>query len=262
MATTASLLQWAANHGVVLDGVEPRSISGRGLGMVATRRINEGDVVVTVPTSAIRSRHTLPKALMARAPTNMTLHGLLAADLLLYPPSSGVWGKLVPSLTDFNSSTSFFWPNLLRKQQTKFQQDWYHAKKVLPDLAEQEYLYSWFLVGTRSFYYEIEATLSYPSHDRLALLPVADMTYPRTARIGQARKCTRSTAPHSNDFLLAEFRGDVKDHRRRIRELRDDANAAKMDMLLQRWNQLDELAWAKGRAKQQSRGKDTKNKIR
>ncbi|KAM3454627.1 hypothetical protein MY3296_002868 [Beauveria thailandica] len=180
------------NHGVVLDGVEPRSISGRGLGMVATRRINvrdeqltsainlltisqEGDVVVTVPTSAIRSRHTLPKALMARAPTNMTLHGLLAADLLLYPPSSGVWGKLVPSLTDFNSSTSFFWPNLLRKQQTKFQQDWYHAKKVLPDLAEQEYLYSWFLVGTRSFYYEIEATLSYPSHDRLALLPVADM---------------------------------------------------------------------------------------
>ncbi|KAM3443949.1 hypothetical protein NHJ13734_001673 [Beauveria thailandica] len=62
--------------------------------------------------------------------------------------------------------------------------------------------------------------------------------------------------------FLAEFRGDVEDHRRRIRELRDDANAAKMDMLLQRWNQLDELAWANGRAKQQSRGKDTKNKIR
>ncbi|OAA49983.1 SET domain protein [Beauveria brongniartii RCEF 3172] len=403
MATTASLLQWAANQGVVLDGVEPRSISGRGLGMVATRHINvrdeqltfainlltisqDGDVVVTVPTSAIRSRHTLPKALMAKAATNMTLHGLLAADLLLHPQSSGVWGKLVPSLADFESSTPFFWPkmlqellpreakNLLRKQQTKFQQDWHHAKKVLPDLAEQEYLYSWFLVGTRSFYYEIEETLSYPSHDRLALLPVADMfnhasagcsvafsteAYEITAdRAYQAgEEVYTSYGTHSNDFLLAEygfvlpdnpwdqlcldkvllaklppqhmtalserdllgdfmlranlapgdrtcvamrglasgggvpewddwmhgredadgtlaearamlpgflaeFRGDVEDHRRRITELRDDANAAKMDVLLQRWNQLDELARAHGRGKQQSRGKDTKNKIR
>ncbi|KAM0670818.1 hypothetical protein ACQRIU_001213 [Beauveria bassiana] len=62
--------------------------------------------------------------------------------------------------------------------------------------------------------------------------------------------------------FLAEFRGDVEDYRRRITELRDDANVAKMDVLLQQWNQLDELARANGRAKQQSRGKNMKNKIR
>ncbi|KAF1731532.1 Ribosomal lysine N-methyltransferase set11 [Beauveria bassiana] len=244
--------------------------------------------------------------------------------------------------------------NLLRKQQIKSQQDWHHAKKVLPDLEKQEYLYSWFLVGTRSFYYEIEETLSYPSHDRLALLPVADVLNHANAGCSVAfsteayditadcayqagEEVYTSYGAHSNDFLLAEygfvlpdnpwdqlcldkvllaklppqhmtalserdllgdfmlradlppgdrtwvamrglasgggvpewddwmhgkedadgalakaremlpgflaeFRGDVEDYRRRITELRDDANAAKMDMLLQRWNQLDELA--------------------
>ncbi|KGQ10280.1 Serine/threonine-protein kinase haspin [Beauveria bassiana D1-5] len=146
------------------------------------------------------------------------------------------------------------------------------CKKVLPDLEEQEYLYSWFLVGTRSFYYEIEETLSYPSHDRLALLPPGDRTWVATRGLASG-----GGVPEWDDWMhgkedadgaLAKARamlpgflarGDVEDYRRRITELRDDANAANMDVLLQRWNQLDELARANGRAKQQSRGK---NKIR
>lgn len=40
MDTIDSLLQWAADEGVVLDGIRPSSIPGRGLGMVATRVIN------------------------------------------------------------------------------------------------------------------------------------------------------------------------------------------------------------------------------
>ncbi|OAA78123.1 SET domain protein [Akanthomyces lecanii RCEF 1005] len=369
IVTIDSLLQWATDQGVLLDGVRPSSIAGRGLGMVATRVIHEGDVVMAVPTPAIRSRHTLPKALMAKVPANMTLHGLLAADLLLHPPSSRVWGKLVPSLGEFESSTPFFWPetlqellppetkNLLRNQQRKFRQDWNHAKEGYPDMAKQDYLYSWFLVGTRSFYYEIQETLSYPWHDRLALLPVADMfnhssagcavafsteAYDITAdrEYQEGEEVYTSYGTHSNDFLLAEYgfvlpdnpndqlcldsilfaklqtehklalsergllgdfmlradltpsdrawvamrgltgtvpqwddwidgeedadgtlakaramlpgllaelRGEIEVHRRRITELRDEANAAKMDVLLQRWNQIDDLARSLGK---------------
>ncbi|OAR02762.1 hypothetical protein LLEC1_06616 [Akanthomyces lecanii] len=365
-----SLLLWATDQGVVLDGVRPSSISGRGLGMVATRVIHEGDVLMALPAPAIRSRHTLPRALMVKVPANMTLHGLLAADLLLHPPSSRAWGKLVPSLDDFENSTPFFWPeqlqellppeakNLLRNQQRRFRQDWNHAKEGFPDMAQQDYLHSWFLVGTRSFYYETQETLSYPWLDRLALLPVADMfnhssagcvvtfsteAYDITAdrEYQEGEEVYTSYGAHSNDFLLAEYgfvladnpsdqlcldsillaklptedkvalsergllgdymlridstpsdrawiamrgladtvpqwddwingeedahgtlakaqamlpgllaelRGEIEDHRRRITELRDEANAPKMDVLLQRWNHIDKLARSLGGA--------------
>ncbi|EGX97217.1 SET domain-containing protein, putative [Cordyceps militaris CM01] len=366
MDTIDSLLQWAADQGVVLDGVRPSRIPGRGLGMVATRHIHKGEVLIAVPTPAIRSRHTLPKSLMGKAPTNMTLHGLLAADLLLHPPDVAAWGTLVPSLADFESSTPFFWPEtlqdllppeakkLLRTQQQRFRRDWSHAHAGFPSVAEQDYLYAWFLVGTRSFYYQVDETLPYPWHDRLALLPVADMfnhasvgcavafsteVYDVTAdRDYEAdEELYTSYGAHSNDFLLAEYgfmlqdnphdqlcldavllarlsaehkaallqrgllgdwmlradlglpsdtvwtamrgltgtaapawddwkeggedahgslaearamlpgilaevRGQVDDYRRRITELRDGANAAKMDVLLQRWNEMDEVA--------------------
>lgn len=325
---------------------------------------------MSVPTPAIRSRHTLPKALMVKVPANMTLHGLLAADLLLHPQSSRVWGKLVPSVGDFESSTPFFWPeklqhllppeakNLLRNQQRKFRQDWNNATEAYPDMPKKDYLYSWFLVGTRSFYYEIQETLSYPWHDRLALLPVADMfnhasagcvvafsteAYDITAdrEYQKGEEVYTSYGAHSNDFLLTEYgfvladnpsdqlcldsillaklqtehkvalsergllgdfmmradstpsdrawiamrglagtvpqwddwidneedahgtlakaramlpgvldelRGEIEDHRRRIAEARDETNATRMDTLLQRWNQMDELALSIGRA--------------
>ncbi len=325
---------------------------------------------MAVPTPAIRSRHTLPKALIVKVPANMTLHGLLAADLLLHPPKSTVWNRLVPSLADFESSTPFFWPenlqellpseakNLLRNQQRKFRQDWNHVKEGFPDIAERDYLYSWFLVGTRSFYYEIPQTLIYPWHDRLALLPVADMfnhssvgclvafsteAYDITAdrAYQEGEEVYTSYGAHSNDFLLAEygfvlpdnpsdqlcldslllaklqtehkvalsergllgdfmlradstpsdrtwiatrgltgavphwdawidgdedahgslaqaramlpgllaeFRGEIQDHRRRITALRDDVNETKMDTLLRRWDQIDELAQSLGKS--------------
>lgn len=39
MKELEALLQWAANQGIILNGVKPIHIQGRGAGVIATRRV-------------------------------------------------------------------------------------------------------------------------------------------------------------------------------------------------------------------------------
>lgn len=162
----------------------------------------------------------------------MSIHSLLAAEFVLNPPAKS-WRNVIPTIADFGS-LPFFWPasaqkllpsaakRLLDNQQRSFQKDWEHFRSGYPGTPPDAYKHAWFVVNTRAFYQETQETLRYPWHDRLALLPVADLfnhaavgcqasfsadSYEiiadRDYRIGD-EICT-SYGDHANDFFLAEY---------------------------------------------------------
>ncbi|VUC31159.1 unnamed protein product [Clonostachys rosea] len=224
----------AKGNDVQVNGVTPRVIDGRGIGMVATRGLEEGEVIMTIPTTAIRSLHTVPEDISMKLPPDMSIHGLLAAEIALHKNSSRVWSQIVPTWEDFENTIPFMWPeelqkllpaeakSLLAKQKARFEVDWDAFQTVYPKQAEQSYLYAWFLVNTRTFFYETPEMELYPWHDRLAMLPVADLFnhsdvgcevsiresgYSITAdrHYDAGEEVFTSYGDHSNDFLLAEY---------------------------------------------------------
>ncbi|EAQ89816.1 hypothetical protein CHGG_06435 [Chaetomium globosum CBS 148.51] len=72
---------------------------------------------------------------------------------------------------------------LLRKQQAKFTRDWTAIQQTPfastdtpnPTITRQDYLYTWLLVNTRTFYHETPLTRRAPREDRMVLQPVADL---------------------------------------------------------------------------------------
>ncbi|KAJ6782410.1 hypothetical protein PWT90_06184 [Aphanocladium album] len=227
-----SLLKWAAPQGVQIRGIRPHQEGNSGIGMMATKNIQKGDIIMTVPSRVMRGLHTVSAATRAKLPRKTSIHSLLAAEFILHPPAEN-WLNVIPTFADF-SSTPFFWPEaaqallpgaakrLLQEQQRNFNRDWEHVRGAFPQITWQVYAHAWFVVNTRAFYHETEETLRYPWVDRLALLPVADLfnhaavgcqvSYSsdgyeiiadRTYSKGE-EVCT-SYGDHSNDFLLAEY---------------------------------------------------------
>lgn len=197
---------------------------------------------MVIPAEAIHSLHTIPKFVARKLPPNMSLHGLLAAELALHHTISQKWAGLVPKWTDFEATIPYLWPEQLRrllpgeakgiltKQHTMFEKDWGMFGKAFAGKSRQEYLYAWLLVNTRSFYYETTATIGYPWHDRLALLPVADLfnhantgcsvsysiesyTIAADRPYHEGDELYTSYGNHSNDFLLAEYGFLLKENR-------------------------------------------------
>lgn len=89
-----------------------------------------------MPTTALRTKFTVPREISRRLPRTISVHGLLAADLAL--EASGrydEWNAVLPSPDDVEAMP-FCWPQelqdllpcraaeLLRKQKAKFARDW------------------------------------------------------------------------------------------------------------------------------------------
>jgi hypothetical protein len=165
----------------------------------------------------------------------MTIHGLLAADLALRSPGTEDFLQVMPSMADFEQSMPFMWPaklqdllpgqarTILTQQQRRFDRDWamfHDAFPSGPDL--REFTHAWFLLNSRTFYYETTRTLDYPWVDRLAVLPVADLFNHDAVgcAVDFSPECYTVTADrpylagdevhisygeHSNDYLLVEY---------------------------------------------------------
>lgn len=106
-------------------------------------------MLLEVPTACIRSPDTLPAALAARLPDDMSVHGQLAADLALdgagaasaYAP----WNAVCPTPADLQTMP-VHWPPalqallpgparmLLAEQQAKMARDWSAVSAACPDL--------------------------------------------------------------------------------------------------------------------------------
>ncbi|KAK5998033.1 SET domain-containing 4-like protein [Cladobotryum mycophilum] len=229
------LLRWAKDKGVLWNGISLTEIPGGGIGVVAQSKLEEEETILTVPIDTIRSLHTVPKDISQRLPRDMSIHGLLAADLALDKSSElAPWKKVLPNLETFEAGTPFMWHkelqhllpkvagDLVNKQQQRFQREWGSISAAFPELSREQFLHAWFVINTRTFYYETPEMEKYPEDDRLALLPVADLfNHADTgckvsfSEEGYEIYTDRAYEPgeevyisygsHSNDFLLAEY---------------------------------------------------------
>lgn len=119
---------------------------------------------------------------------------------------------------------------LLHHQTTKFTRDWTAIQQHQPPspktktpLTRTDYLYTWLLTNTRTFYHSTPTTAKLPRDDRMALQPIADLFnhaadgacevaftpagFDVTAERGYAEgeEVCICYGKHSNDFLLVEY---------------------------------------------------------
>jgi len=188
-----------------------------------------------VPTEVFRSLDTVAESVSQQLPSDIPLHGLLAADLTLDKTNKFTsWNAVFPTTADFEASMPFMWPkelqnllpkpakDLLEKQRAKFQREWDTVAKAFPHMRREEYLHSWLVVNTRTFYYVTPKMERFLPEDRLAMLPVADLfnhadsgcqvsfapesfTIKADRAYHTGEEVYVSYGGHSNDFLLAEF---------------------------------------------------------
>ncbi|KAL9945679.1 hypothetical protein D7B24_005034 [Verticillium nonalfalfae] len=230
------LLDWSKTQNVVLNGIKPNAFPGRGIGLISTRAIKEGDVVLEVPTSAIKTLDDLPPSLRKKLPSppDTTVHALLALDLATDASSCPApWRAVLPSRADI-ATMPLTWDErlhpylppaareLLKQQKTKFEKDFANCVAAVPGLDESRYRHAWLLVNSRTFYHTSPLTAKLPKEDHLSLQPVADLfnhaargctvaycdlSYTVTANTSYPRgaEIPICYGRHSNDFLLVEY---------------------------------------------------------
>ncbi|RAL10564.1 uncharacterized protein BO97DRAFT_393889 [Aspergillus homomorphus CBS 101889] len=205
--------EWALSQGVIANGVSPARFPGRGLGMIATRRIEKDEAIVTVPHEAMLTPSRIPSSFSSRLPEGTPTHALYAAYLTngdsadlepydlwrrtwptradfeacmpilwteappheeLLPPSiSGQWSTIPPQRCAHDYETTH--QNLLAQQQQRLRRDWDIVISAFPNTEWERFSYHWLIVNTRSFYYLLPGQEAPEDrNDAMALLPFAD----------------------------------------------------------------------------------------
>lgn len=113
--------------------------------------------------------------------------------------------------------------SLVHAQQRKFERDWEKTVAVYPNTPKREYMRSWLIVNTRSFFYDQPLSRKPRTHaDKMILCPLIDyfnhadagcrvqyddtgysVTADRDYKAGE--QLFVSYGAHSNDFLWAEY---------------------------------------------------------
>ncbi|ETS84389.1 hypothetical protein PFICI_02414 [Pestalotiopsis fici W106-1] len=242
MEKVEALLEWATEKGIQHNGILPKHLPGRGVGVIAIRDVKPGEVVLQVPTSTLRSIDTVPKNVRAKLPKDLSVQGLLAADLALDDTDKyNVWNAVCPSLADF-ASMPLLWPaslqcllpgvakKLLSKQQAKLAKDRATVGAAFPDLDQDRYTHGWLLANTRTFYYLSPARRRRKRDDHMVLQPVADLLNHADAgcdvHFGDAAFTVRADRAyaagdeificygrHGGDFLMVEYGFDMDENR-------------------------------------------------
>lgn len=176
----------------------------------------------------------MPKTI-TEALHGVSVHGILAAEIALDETEDfAKWRTVLPTKEDFEVSMPMMWPrelqsllpkrakDLLDKQVAGFRRECEIVLKAFPSLNRDEYMYSWLLVNTRTFYNKIPKMQAYPQEDRLVCMPVADLfnhadtgcqlsfspegySVVSDRAYGTDDEVYLSYGPHSNDFLLTEY---------------------------------------------------------
>lgn len=236
MEAIQRLLAWAQVHGVVINGIGPEPLPGRGIGIVATRNLKAKEDILTVPAALLRSIGNTPRAII-RNLKGATVHAILATSLCIDTcPDLALWRAVLPTQDDITTCMPLSWPRglqqllppaaraLLDKQAAKFARDWARVSAAYPSLGREAYLYAWHLVNSRSFYHTTRATEKrLPGEDHMVLQPVADLfnhspdggcgvsfdddryTITTAASCQKGDELFIRYGSHSNDFLLVEY---------------------------------------------------------
>lgn len=183
----------------------------------------------------LRSLGNTPKSIV-RNLNGATVHAILATSLCLEKePEFDIWRAVCPTKSDITTCMPICWPSelqallppsaktMLDKQKSKFDKDWSLVAAAFPGISRDDFLHSWNLVNSRTFYHTTPATeKKLPKEDHMVLQPVADLFNhsPQGCKVSYSEKSFNitTTAPHnkgdeifiqygshSNDFLLVEY---------------------------------------------------------
>ncbi|KAK0661515.1 Ribosomal lysine N-methyltransferase 2 [Lasiodiplodia hormozganensis] len=239
-------ISWAKDQlGVTIDGVTPARLPGRGLGVLATKPLKQGDLLVSVPAKALLTTET-KHVKDVEVPKEATVHARLAAYLTLMDGRDDaphrIWQPVWPKKEEFESIMPMNWEerekellpahakSLLEKQQEKFEKDWRSLKAHLP--SKDLFTYYWLIVNTRTFYWDYPTTTrtgkqqvkrrKLAPDDCMALCPFMEyfnhadegctvdhdmkgFTITCNREYNPGEEVFLSYGPHSNDFLLIEY---------------------------------------------------------
>ncbi|KAJ5210385.1 hypothetical protein N7472_000524 [Penicillium cf. griseofulvum] len=109
--------EWAISNGIDTNSVTPARFQGRGLGMMATRNIKKGELVLQVPTHLMLRVEDISSTFINKLPEDIAVHAVLAAYLTHGAPDElskyELWRKSWPSRKDFEDSMPILWPTAL-----------------------------------------------------------------------------------------------------------------------------------------------------
>ncbi|KAL3472638.1 hypothetical protein BJX99DRAFT_211139 [Aspergillus californicus] len=185
--------QWAVSQGIIVNGVGPARFPGRGLGMVALRKIQENEAIIRVPRPVMLTVEAIPSSFTSRFPERTPVHTLLSAFLCNGAPEDiepyEIWKKTWPSRKDFEECMPILWPeelrsksasllppsisgcwssvpkekveyeyesshqNILAQQERRLDNAWDSVLAVFPDTEWEAFSYHWLIVNTRCFFY-------------------------------------------------------------------------------------------------------------
>lgn len=197
--------------------------------------LQAGDVLLSIPHSAVRTKRTVPENIHSFIDT-ISVQGLLATELMMDTSQPRtMWKDSVPTKEEMRKAIPFMWDPMLQAllpeaasrllaiQKQRLCSDWNSVSAALPTVSYADFIYNWFVVGTRTFYYthpDIQEHLD--PNECLALLPFADYfnhadigckvtlsstgyTFSADRNIREGDEICTSYGSHSNDFLLAEY---------------------------------------------------------
>lgn len=111
-ARKASFTAWLAANEITTAGIHYQRIPGKGLGVVAQRRLEAGEELVQVPLSALLTVNNIPESFRQKHKA-LTVHALLALFLATgadVDQKYAVWISTWPTLSDFRESMPLCWP--------------------------------------------------------------------------------------------------------------------------------------------------------
>lgn len=161
---------WAKLRGVEINGVEAKSIPGRGVGLVTTESLEKGDRIIFIPEKAMfRPDATLLKRnhLTAASPqAELAVSALAAFEKL--DSSFFTWQQVLPDENDFQASMPMYWPRELHeflppavrqpltRQIADYEKDWNAVRELCKrrNFPEERFKYFWMIVNSRSFHWK------------------------------------------------------------------------------------------------------------
>jgi hypothetical protein len=165
--------RWAEDRGVEINGVKAANIPGRGIGLLTTKRIGEGQRILFIPAKAIYEPDTAMLRREGVSSTSPQAQLAFSAALAFNSPDTGfkIWRDVWPTRDDLEQCMPMCWPTShtellpssaqqpLSRQLADFNKDWLQVRMtcVSHHISRDGFKYFWMIVNSRSFHWK-------PSH--------------------------------------------------------------------------------------------------
>ncbi len=161
---------WAQDRGVQIHGIKATRIPGRGVGLLTTKKVREGDLILHIPQRAMFKPDIAMLKRENLTSSSPQAHLAITALLAFGPADSAysIWRHELPTLEDFRASMPIYWPQCLQdllppsarqsltRQSADYQKDWDAVSPICQThgFREEDFKYYWMIVNSRSFHWK------------------------------------------------------------------------------------------------------------